>query len=1381
MIPNNETELRAHLGQDPESFPVNWMVEAGAGAGKTFLIVQRIVSQLAAGYCRPEQLVAITFTNKAANQLRDRLTEALRKRRAAAADPGEQARLDNALQNADSIQISTVHSFCQRLLREMPLEAGLPFSFTLQEEGEARRDATRFFDECCRDHDDWFAPVRAFGIQPTSLKESFLSLLDCGDDEIVQYDAAAFAEPDKKIAETAEAVRQKLVQSFPAGWKPEWCAQPLLQLLEYPTITTPAQAMGWLDLLKAFAALSAQPRSVEEYKLPIIIHKPGTTSGHEYSRREFHVVLFLSPNSPVCAPWHDFFTAFDRFAKADANWYKAQKKSDQAKIQQAQDARKKAAKQLSPHKGRLECRFVQACYTLLQTRGELAASLQQSVNQLLHAAILPVLLRCRNALAERRTARGQLGYDDLLLRCRDLLKNSPSARKQLTDRQLILYVDEFQDTDPVQAQILFYLTAEPSTFNQDWTRCVPRPGSLFLVGDPKQSIYRFRRADIQIYNRVRALFDGPLSHCRLAVLRFNFRSSKALCDYATTIFQGKMTPANDQPVFSPMEAQKQTPDRTVWNLTVDPQAAPDGVAAWIDQAVAGKQARWRDFLILCDKKDQVELYRNALRARHIPVNATGQHHLADTAPIARCADWCRYLLHPWDPLAAMPLLAKAGIGPATLYALKQSGEKGLADMLRRKPDQWPQPADAALEEAAQMFRRMALLREKARSLPPMALLEELLSGDYGLWDDAPDPESYGWVREYLAKLRQWPDQSLTRLLNQAIRLCDSKPEHPMAYTDNADEVQVMNLHKAKGLEGRIVFLAPGVHKVLRISRHLQDGQAWLCLSARLDGPDGGHSSVTATPPQWQDRLLEETALDNAERLRLLYVAATRAEELLIVGHAPAPKSNTASPFNEKDAWKDLVGEATLTPDTPDLLPGIPAQALFAPQNHPSRNIPATLTLPGHEADTALRQGLTALPEAARTSITPSKLDHPAPPPTLDPEAEAPALPELPASPEHPDPHGGDWGTIIHRTLELAVNQSAWSPEKLAPLAAQAVRETLPENLPLTARQYRQLTGDETPVPYARLTADLAGRAQAACAPVLADGSPLRALLDQGEAATEYPFYLAVSDPEDGLYRHLLANLPKTTARGVPIDLNGILDLGIRTPEGWTVVDYKTDRRAPGETEEQYCRRLRSHYDPQLRTYAMVLERLERLPVRCFVCAVPLGGRLIELNDTPAPLPGLPGDPQKEAAPQMEDDSLHFSALLYDHALRPSAAPADGTGSKNDYPGLAALAQTLRKYGHPCTRKQSTLDMNGQKIQIRFRDDTQGTFAAVDENSLVFAIRRGKINDTYTMICGTQSELGASTSGSWSLGRQNESWTKEVPWPVLNEEILKIILGGSLHG
>lgn len=1238
MIPKDEAALRAYLSQNPESFPVNWMVEAGAGAGKTFLIVQRMVNQLALGYCKPEQLVAITFTNKAANQLRDRLTGALLERRATTADPQEQKYLDNALQKSGDIQISTVHSFCQRLLQEMPLAAGLPFSFTLQEAGETWREAASFFDECCRDHDDWFAPVRACAIQPTSLKEAFLDLLDCGDEEIAQYDAAAFPAPGRQFTEMAEEVRQKLVQSFPAGWRPEWCAPRLRQLLEYPSITTPEQGVGWLKLLKEFAALPAQPRGTEALSLSIIHCQIDGSGGREYKSKKIPTALVIAPDSPVRELWNTYYEAFSRFVTVDKTLQKAQKakKPKDDMIRQALADRDKVIAQLKPLADRPECRFVLACYTLLQTRKEIAESLQQAMGPLLHTVILQVLLRCRDALVARRAARGQLGYDDLLLRCRELLKNSTDARNRLAARKLILYVDEFQDTDHIQAQILFYLTAMPTNFSDDWTRCVPRPGSLFLVGDPKQSIYRFRRADMEVYNRVRALFDGSCPGCRLAILRFNYRSSKALCDYATKTFEGEMKPENRQPVFSPMQAQnRQVPDRRVWNFTVDPQAAPAGVAAWIDQAVAGGQACWQDFLILCDQKKQVELYRDALRERHIPVNATGQHLLADTVPIARCADWCRYLLHPRDSLAAVSLLAKSGFGPAALYALQQATGQTLAELLKRRPDQWTEPLAAPLDETAQMFKRMGLLRQKALELPPAALLEELFSGDYGLWDGAPDPDFYGWVREYLAGLRQWPDQSLAGLLNQAIRLCGTQLEHPMAYTDSADQVQVMNLHKAKGLEGRIVFLAPGVHKPLQSSRHRQDGAAWLCLTARLNGPNDSHLSVTATPPHWEKRCEEEAALDKAERFRLLYVAATRARELLIVGHTPAEKSSAGTAYSKNDAWDDLQGEETLAPDTPDLLPGIPAWALFEPQKFPPHHTTANLALPGHEADTALKQSLAALPKAARIAVTPSKLDHPAFPSTLNPEAEAAALPEVAAVLEQPDPHGGDWGTIIHRTLELAVNHRCRTPEPLQSLAAQAVRETLPEEPLLTARQYRQLTGSEAAVSYTKLTEKLVCRAASDCAPLLADGSPLRALLDQGEAVTEYPFYLSVSDTEDDLYRHLAANLPKAPAQGLPIDLNGILDLAVRTPEGWTVVDYKTDRLGSDETEEQYCQRLRSHYGPQLHTYAMVLERLEHLPVRCFVCAVPLGGRLIQLTGTPQPDAELPRISPKGSTPSNE--------------------------------------------------------------------------------------------------------------------------------------------------
>lgn len=1321
MIPKDEAALRTYLSQNPESFPVNWMVEAGAGAGKTFLIVQRMVNQLALGYCEPEQLVAITFTNKAANQLRDRLTAALLERRANAADPQEQKRLDHALQKSGDIQISTVHSFCQRLLQEMPLAAGLPFSFTLQEAGETWREAASFFDQCCRDHDDWFAPVRACAIQPTSLKNTFLDLLDCADEKIQQYDAAAFGQPGRQFVETAEAARQKLVQLFPVGWRPDWCAPRLRQLLEYPSITTPEQAVGWLKLLKDFADAPAQPRGTEAFSLPILHCQIDDSGDRKYTSKKIPTALVIAPDSPVRGLWNAYYEAFCGFAAADKALQKAQKaktvKDD--RIRQAQTDRNNAITQVKSLEHKPECRFVLACHTLLQTRKEMAESLQQAMGPMLHTAILQVLLRCREALTARRAARGQLSYDDLLLCCREMLKNSPYARNRLAERKLILYVDEFQDTDPIQAQILFYLTATPSTFSQDWTRCVPRPGSLFLVGDPKQSIYRFRRADMEVYNRVRTLFDGGCPGCRLAILRFNYRSSKALCDYATKIFQGEMKPENRQPVFSPMEAQnRQVPDRKVWNFTADPEAAPAGVAAWIDQAVAGGQARWQDFLILCDQKKQVELYRNALRQRHIPVNATGQHLLADTAPIARCADWCRYLLHPRDLLAAVSLLAKTGFDPATLYALQQATGQALANLLQRRPDQWTESLDAPLDEAAQMFKRMAMLRQKSIELPPAALLEELLSGDYGLWDGAPDPDYYGWVREYLAALRQWPDQSLSGLLNQAIRLCDTQLEHPMAYTDSADEVQVMNLHKAKGLEGRIVFLAPGVRRHKQSSLHRQEGSVWLCLSAKLSSPDGSQISVTANPPDWDKQCKEEAAQDKAERSRLLYVAATRARELLIVGHTPAKKNSAGTAYHPNDAWDTLLGEGTLAPDTPDLLPGIPARALFEPQKFPPHNTAATLTLPGHEADTACKQNLAALPKAARIAVTPSKLDHPAPPPTLDPEAETPALPQLPAGPEQSVPHGGDWGTIIHRTMELAVNRGARTPELLQSLAAQAVRETLPEDTPLSARQYRQLTGSEAAVSYAQLTADLAGRAASDCAALLADGSPLRALLDQGEAVTEYPFYISVSDPKDELYRHLAANLSKAPEEELPIDLNGILDLAIRTPEGWTVVDYKTDRLGSDETEEPYCQRLRSHYGPQLHTYAMVLERLEHLPVRCFVCAIPLGGRLIELTGTPEPDGTLPGSapscaPSRQtSAQQGETDHTNAispcSADTVDDEMLISSWPTDESLLYN-----RQSKEIFRKSIDPAIVREAFIRCFGIKMkQARFEEKN---FAEVDDH------------------------------------------------------------------
>jgi len=119
-----------------------------------------------------------------------------------------------------------------------------------------------------------------------------------------------------------------------------------------------------------------------------------------------------------------------------------------------------------------------------------------------YPAVLDFLEPAVDRYADLRRRRGVLNFQDLLLRTAELLRRSPTVRRHFARGYPRLLVDEFQDTDPLQAEILFLLAAEERR-EADWRRVTPRPGSLFVVGDPKQSIYRFRRADVDVYRFVR--------------------------------------------------------------------------------------------------------------------------------------------------------------------------------------------------------------------------------------------------------------------------------------------------------------------------------------------------------------------------------------------------------------------------------------------------------------------------------------------------------------------------------------------------------------------------------------------------------------------------------------------------------------------------------------------------------------------------------------------------------------------------------------------------------------------------------------------------------------------------------------------------------------
>ena len=135
-----------------------------------------------------------------------------------------------------------------------------------------------------------------------------------------------------------------------------------------------------------------------------------------------------------------------------------------------------------------------------------------------------------------RKERSLLNFQDLLMATAYMLRTKREVRQYFKQRITHLLVDEFQDTDPIQAEIIMLLTGKENSEN-DWRKLKPKPGSLFVVGDPKQSIYRFRRADIDIYNQVKSIFQKGAGEVLL--LTTNFRSLTPIADITNEVFKTK--------------------------------------------------------------------------------------------------------------------------------------------------------------------------------------------------------------------------------------------------------------------------------------------------------------------------------------------------------------------------------------------------------------------------------------------------------------------------------------------------------------------------------------------------------------------------------------------------------------------------------------------------------------------------------------------------------------------------------------------------------------------------------------------------------------------------------------------------------------------------
>ncbi|MDQ1431390.1 MAG: CRISPR-associated exonuclease Cas4, partial [Actinomycetota bacterium] len=432
-------------------------VEAGAGSGKTKALVDRVVALITRRDVPMREIAAVTFTEKAAAELRDRIRRALEDA-ARGSDPVAAARAGLALEELDGAAVSTLHAFAQRLLAEHPIEAGLPPRIEVLDDIASQlafeERWTRFVDEL---------------LDEPALERTLLLALN---------------------ADTTLTTLRTLALACNANWD-------LVAERMGPEPDPPSLGPTLAPLLAALTDLRARAAHCLD---------PGD--------KLLEKVLDL-------AAWHDdLLHAPDEY--------------EQMRLVNA------GAPKGNIRHGRKE-NWPTGC-SADDVRAEIGAvrdlvhDLAAGTSELVVRRLAWELAQFTLREADARRRRGELEFHDLLVLARAMLRDPEhgwDVRRRLRARYTRLLLDEFQDTDPIQCDLAALLASgEPDARAHRWDELPVDPGRLFVVGDPKQSIYRFRRADIAAFLRARSAFGAAPRR-----LTRNFRTARPVIDFVNAVFR----------------------------------------------------------------------------------------------------------------------------------------------------------------------------------------------------------------------------------------------------------------------------------------------------------------------------------------------------------------------------------------------------------------------------------------------------------------------------------------------------------------------------------------------------------------------------------------------------------------------------------------------------------------------------------------------------------------------------------------------------------------------------------------------------------------------------------------------------------------------------
>ncbi len=1057
----------------------NMLVEAAAGTGKTTSIVERMKALLQQGRCAIAQLVAVTFTRKAAAELRERFFFELEASISNQHGVYHQ-RLIDALQNAEQGFIGTIHAFCARLLRERPFEAGVDISFEeIDEQTDLtlRKEAWRIFlkSTSLDTADPAIQALDDLGIGLSDLEDAFFTYTDYPD-----------------------------VDSWPAGKGRE------------VTIIDEAHQKVLVEYLEHLSRLEpGLPVAYGRDKLIPAIRKLCRQAKHLNMQKNVDLISLLEtfePNAPVVKNvWPD----------------------------------KKIAQQ---EKDLFE-----------QVRTEIARVALSTFRTKRYQPILDIMQRAAVTYNRLRRDLGVLNFQDLLSVAADMLQRHPHVRAYFQKRYTHILVDEFQDTDPLQAKVLLLLTSRSFVTQNPsgWSRLQPAPGALFVVGDPKQSIYRFRRADITIYNRVKQILERDAPPVELSV---NFRTEQPVLDWINQTFTGMFPKsATDlSPSYLAIQrGRKVHPNADlsgVWSLdipkdfctntssTIEYEA--DLIARFIrnaldrgltlpgspretsenpNQGVSNqvRKARACDFMIITYTKSHLSIYAKVLQTYGIPHEVTGGSVLNQTSELGLLHSALEATVKPDNPVAFLAVLRSElfGISDRMLYLYKAAG--GRFDYRSEQPDALPEEIAERFEDVTSRLRRYSRWLDEIGGMPAI----ERMVADLGLTARAAiGPKGSiqaGSLYKALELMRAAKSKTAgpTELLEYLAKLVDhTLPFDGMsARSQNDPAVRLMNLHKAKGLEAPVVFLAGptgGKPKEphLHIDRIGTETKGYMSIEKSTLG---FYKKPIAHPADWIDGLglkQIEHGYQQAELMRLLYVAATRAGSMLVITQKAARQ--------DSNLWSAFAPYLQACKKIDD--PG--------PQSAPQHQTESTPNISFEQAEQNILNKLETLKRPTYSVRTARQIALDSQPDTFFVQQE---------TWQGERDQGSARGRVIHALLEAAMKDIG---KDLSNLANTLILE---EDLD------QEWTKEVLCVVQSVIRSDLWKRAK----------ESLRFF-------AEAPFVIPWKETQ------------ADTGATLPGVLRGVIDLVFEETDGWVVVDYKTDR-----VNHQGLEKIIEKYAPQVRLYA----------------------------------------------------------------------------------------------------------------------------------------------------------------------------------------------------